>query len=347
VFAGSILVQEGDQLRATRSGLQRDLGGLHRDPALVEEIWDRALDRVGDGEVHDVHALVRDIVFEVTVRAFLGLDLGDEIGEYRRQLELLVQGAAAPFPFRLPGGRLDRALRIRDALVAQLAPRLDAPSGCPVHGLVNRLAKRPTAAADRRNAVEQLLLLFWAGYDTSAAFQSWMLHELARAPEWQERLHGEARARVGDGAASPGHELPAHDFVLKEVERLRPPVLFLPRTVEEDVEIAGAWLPRGTSLFYSPYLSHRVPDRFPRPETFDPGRWDPATSSRVPPASALVGFGGGARTCLGRSFALMHARVALLRLLRRFRLEVADPSFGVRALPMYQPERSLLRFRRR
>jgi len=119
---------------------------------------------------------------------------------------------------------------------------------------------------------EHLLLLFWAGYDTTATTGSWLLHELAKAPEWQERLVAEQERSLG-GAKATMEQLDGmaeHGFVLKEVERMRPAVIFFPRRTTDEVEFAGRKIPKDTFLFWSPYLTHRVPELFPDPERLIP-----------------------------------------------------------------------------
>ena len=157
--------------------------------------------------------------------------------------------------------------------------------------------------------------MLWAGYDTTAAAGSWALWELARLPQWQERL-------VREPASA--------DLVLKEIERLRPAAIFFPRRAVAEVEIAGHAIPRGTVVFYTPYMSHRIPEVFPEPDKFDPARWE-----RGAPSSALVGFGGGPRICLGKAFALMQLRVMLAAILDRFQLREARAGTVV-AVPTYR-----------
>ena len=48
------------------------------------------------------------------------------------------------------------------------------------------------------DVVGHLLLLFWAGYDTTASAASWVLHELAQRVDWQEMLREEVRGWDGD-----------------------------------------------------------------------------------------------------------------------------------------------------
>jgi cytochrome P450 len=196
--------------------------------------------------------------------------------------------------------------------------------------------------------VAHALLLFWAGYDTTGTAGAWIVHQLAHHPEWQARLRSEIDGALGDGdyTVELGKKLPALEWFLKEIERACPSVIVFPRVLLEDVELHGQLVPRGTAITYSPYLSHRIPDLFDDPHRFDPSRWDPARGERAAKPGHLVGFGGGPRLCLGRSFALMQLKVMIITLLRRYRIE-ADASRPSRAmgLPMHRPIGSFVRFR--
>jgi cytochrome P450 len=72
------------------------------------------------------------------------------------------------------------------------------------------------------------------------------------------------------------------------------------------------------------------------PEAFDPEHFTPEHSAGRP-AFAYFPFGGGARGCIGGSFALMEAQIILAILAQRFPLELVpgypvnpDPTFALR-----------------
>src|SRR3954466_9023980 len=86
----------------------------------------------------------------------------------------------------------------------------------------------------------------------------------------------------------------------------------------------------------SQWIMHRNPTYFPDPEKFDPDRWLPARSQKLP-RFAYFPFGGGPRQCIGSSFAMMEAMLLLATIAQRFRLRnvpghpvVAIPSFTLR-----------------
>ena len=83
----------------------------------------------------------------------------------------------------------------------------------------------------------------------------------------------------------------------------------------------------------SPYVTHRHPDIWPAPETFDPERF---AVGRAPDAKsfAFFPFGGGPRVCIGQSFAVTEAAIGLATLVRRFDTTLAVPAASVGLEPL-------------
>ncbi len=122
-------------------------------------------------------------------------------------------------------------------------------------------------------------------------------------------------------------------------------MLFFPRRTVDELEYRGKRIPAGTLLFWSPYLTHRSASLFPQPDAFLPERWDPARGKDVAPSTALVGFGGGPRICLGKAFALLQLRVVLYTLLSRYVLSFHHTSaMKVVQIPTYRPKDARLVF---
>jgi cytochrome P450 len=350
VFAGSIMLQDGDAHDRMRDLLTPAVGKLaiHESIAQVYAIWSAAAARLGDGRAHDAYTIAQRTTFDVAANVLTGLALGSESEELRPYFEQLIDGIMAPVNVRFPRGRLDRALHAREILTSKLRPRVLAARELAPSGLVGQLAHHVGAGGEPLpvdEVVGHLLLLFWAGYDTTASSASWALHELASRVDWQERLRDELRG-VPDGAAlDDARELPLTGAFLSEVERMYPSALFFPRIATDDVRVGEHVVPKGTPVFYSPYLSHRDPATFDAPNAFDPERWLPARGERRASPAKLVGFGGGPRVCLGKAFAKAQLRAMIHAILRRYRLE-PDPMCRptVLALPVHHPVGSRVRF---
>jgi cytochrome P450 len=78
----------------------------------------------------------------------------------------------------------------------------------------------------------------------------------------------------------------------------------------------------GESLILSQWLVHRDPRNFPDAAAFKPERWS-SEEIRQLPKFAYFPFGGGPRVCIGSSFALMEAVLALATIAQKFRLTAA------------------------
>jgi cytochrome P450 len=163
-----------------------------------------------------------------------------------------------------------------------------------------------------------------AGHETTANALAWTLVLLSRHPSADERLAREASEVLG-GRAATFDDVPRltyTDQVLKEVLRLYPPAWTVGREALERFELRGTRIPKGAQLYFSPWVVHRKATYFEDPEVFRPERWEDGLAKRLP-RFAYFPFGGGARACIGGSFATVEAVLVLATLLQRFRFTLA------------------------
>ena len=112
--------------------------------------------------------------------------------------------------------------------------------------------------------------------------------------------------------------------VLQEGVRLYPPVEFIIRGVLEDIEVDGYHIPAGWNVIASPMFTHRLPEIYAEPDKFDPDRFAPPREEDSKQPYSLIGFGGGAHSCIGVEFAKMEMKLILGILLDNYDL-VSDP----------------------
>jgi cytochrome P450 len=167
---------------------------------------------------------------------------------------------------------------------------------------------------------DEVLTMLVAGHETTATTMSWVWALLDQHPDVEAKLHAELDAVLGGRlpTAADVARLGYTRMVVEEAMRLYPPVYILSRAVKEDDVIGGFRIPAGTSVDLSPYITHRHPDFWERPEEFLPERFSPEASAQRP-RYAYFPFSGGPRQCIGNGFAMMEAQLILATVAQRFR----------------------------
>lgn len=329
LFGGGILFQDGAEHRTSRRLMYPAFHGraiasyFDTVQTLVQEFLQ---DWSQQGTI-PLTAAFRKLTLWVASRLFLGSATVDEIAQTGQWFMELMVGRLALLRLDAPltlFGRSQRARRRLQAyLQAEIARRQSQGEGSEPHDVLGLLLAATDEAGNRLSEAEvinQTLLLLFAGHETTATLLSWMLFELGSAHEWRNRLRAELSTVVGDGPLTVAHlkQLPQMTWVLKEAERLYPPVYGIPRGVVKDFDYGGYRIPAGWYIDISPMLTHRLPELWSEPDRFDPERFAPPREEDKQHPFALVGFGGGVHGCLGFEFAQMEMKIVLATLLRRY-----------------------------
>ena len=180
--------------------------------------------------------------------------------------------------------------------------------------------------------VAQSIIFLLAGYETSSNTLSFLLYHLALNPDVQDKLRTEIKEAVESNAKRKSlYELAQNmeylDCVLKESQRLCPAAPQVNRECCEDYDLNGIHIPAGTEILIPIYVLHHDPDAWQDPEKFNPERFrGPAKDARH--AFQFLPFGAGPRNCIGMRFALMELKMALVRILMKYKF-VASPETQV------------------
>jgi cytochrome P450 len=210
--------------------------------------------------------------------------------------------------------------RLEELILGLVHERRTAPSGDLLSLLAEPHPRDGTLIDDEQVFAEAQSFL--ASSEVSGRALAWSLYLLAQHPEAQRRLAGEA----GDGGSGAYAQL-----VFSESLRLYPATWLFLRVAGEDVELpSGPRIASGSTVYLSPFVSHRNPRYFPDPDRFDPERFRPGPELSALPRFAYFPFGGGPRVCMGEGFVRMEAALVLSRVLARAELSLVD---GQRAEP--------------
>jgi cytochrome P450 len=168
---------------------------------------------------------------------------------------------------------------------------------------------------------DEAVTLFLAGHETTSNALSWAWALLSEHPEAEAQLHAELDSVLGGRLPTFADlpRLPYTDAVFKEAMRLYPPAWALTgREPQEDVQLGGYTIPKGSVIIAFPYIVHRDGRWFENPEAFRPARWLDGLEKRIP-KYAYFPFGGGPRVCVGNQFALMEGKLILAAMASRYR----------------------------
>ncbi|GIY38656.1 cytochrome P450 4V2 [Caerostris darwini] len=170
----------------------------------------------------------------------------------------------------------------------------------------------------------------------------------------QEKIHQELDSVLGVDSKGPLsvadlNELTYLDCVLKECNRLYTPVPIIARKVSEETTICGYTIPKRTTFIVAPFFVHRDEDVFPDPEKFDPERFLPENSARIPDCG-YIPFVVGPRNCIGRVFGELEVKVLVCHILRNFSLhslDSRDQVLPIIKLSLQSSQPARIKFRRR
>ena len=162
--------------------------------------------------------------------------------------------------------------------------------------------------------------LFGAVFETCQDLLIWTLVLLSQHPSTARGLLEELQDRFAD---SPPNlqgivELPRLDAVIKESLRILPPVPMQVRVAQQDTSLAGHPFPMGSRVMLSAFVTNRLPDHYPEPDTFRPERW---VSINPSPFEYLV-FSAGPRKCPGFYLGLAMVKMAVATIFLHFRIEL-------------------------
>jgi len=233
-------------------------------------------------------------------------------------------GSYRPPPL-LKIARLKSALARLDHAFYELArTRHEAPEG--EGGILEtlwRTSEAEGAPFSDKELRDQIITLFYAGYETTAAGMSWAHYLLSLHSDARERMRDEIARVVPDRIPSPADlgELHYTEQVLQEALRLYAPIHALGRTAIEDNTIGGYLIPKGATVTVSFYATHRLEKYWPDPERFDPERFSPeAVAAR--PRLAYMPFAAGHRNCIGANLAMLEGKLIMALVAQRYRLDL-------------------------
>jgi len=295
----------------------------------------RRTDRWREGATLDMAPEMLELAISIAGKALFDVDFSSKAAGLRDALVTVLQAtrfnnlAVASKQFEklsLPiHRRFARAAeKLETEIRALIAERQKGASEGPdLLSIMVRLQKQSRKGLTEQKIRDQILTFLMVGHETTATALMWTWYLLSENPEVAKKLYSEVDHVLGDRLPS-GQDcdrLPYTRMVFAESMRLYPPVWLLTRRAVRDVKINGFVIRSGSYVHLSPFVMHRDPRYFPKPERFDPERWTPEAVAARPKFSYFP-FGGGSLQCIGEGFGWMQGVLTIATLARRWQMRL-------------------------
>ncbi len=340
-----IPISDGERWRRNRKAMnpmfgRRNLDGL---TAIVNasldasmQRWDRLAER---RDTVDIAREVSIMTMQILQRALFSSSVPDDdvpqlvdaFDRLRRWMGGLMLTYWTPGFVPTPGERLGRqgraciVARIKSAIEDRRRTPTDTPD------LLNLLLETTYEDGSSMSDAEledELMGLWFGGYDTTGSALSWTLALLSQHPEAVERLQAEAEQYTGDfvGFADLA-KMAWAKACFDEGQRIQGGLL-LTRDAVCDTSVGGYDVPKGTMVALSSYTLNRHQRFWSDPQTYDPSRFLGPTAAEMHKYQFVM-FGGGPRHCIGFGLTYLEAQFALTKIGQRFEVQTT-PGFAPR-----------------
>jgi len=165
---------------------------------------------------------------------------------------------------------------------------------------------------EEEQLIDECLILFVAGHETSANSLSWAIYLLSKNKNQLARIQ----------QAEEVQQQKLIRQLILETMRLYPPAWIVDRISLQEDQVMDYILPKGTIWMIYIRGMHRNPAYWQQPDVFDPDRWKGEDLHR----EGYMPFGAGPRLCIGEHFAMMEMQMILTSIIKLwdFNLEVVE-----------------------
>lgn len=265
-----------------------------------------------------LHPRLHTLMLKVILKTIFRDEEEYQEGLHRRLLGSLAvtQGALlqAPVLRHLPGGRaswrrfVGQHARTDELLLEIIRARRARLGHRDLLDMLIAARNHDGAPMSDGQVRDNLMSMILAGHETTTAELAWAFQLLAHNQGAQNRLRAEIDAGTDDRYLMA---------TVNETLRHRPAFPFLiPRVVVAPVEIGGWTYRPPAHLLACTYLMHHDPSLYPQPQAFRPERFVEET----PQSRVWLPWGAGAKSCVGRHFALLGMRAVLREVLSQRRV---------------------------
>ena len=308
-----------------------------------ERYAEKYADAGAEGAVFDIATDMTELTFAILADTLFSGEIASSSGNFADDVNALLHrmGRVDPMdllkaPAWVPrltriGGRkvLDKFRAIvRRTMDLRLERMKAEPDTVPKDLLTLLLEQAGPDGLSAGEIEDNILTFIGAGHETTARALAWTLYCVANCPDVRQDMEAEIDRVLASGAEPVEwlELMPRTRAAFEEGMRLYPPAPSINRAAIE----ADRWIspqgevvdiPQGITVLIMPWTLHRHELYWEKPRAFMPERFLPDNRDRIDRFQYLP-FGAGPRVCIGATFALQEAVVALAVLMHRFRFDI-------------------------
>jgi cytochrome P450 len=307
------------------------------------------------GRELNVYPLVHQLSFNIVIKSLFDINLSaaimQELGEtFNAMQDFLLKEINQPYrkwlyPFtRSDKKNAKRSGRIRDIFRSIMQQRI-ADTGVYNDLLDMLLSARYEDTGKpmpEEQILDEILVLVFAGHETTANSLSWLLHLLAEHPAVMEKL----TAAVNSTSVQ---ESPRNEYitaVINEGMRLFPAAWMTERVALKDDTFGTYSFPAGTIIIPFFYGLHRDPAIWEDANQFKPDRFL-TQQEGTKKNEVFFPFGAGPRMCIGNNFAMTEMSFFLHRFFTKFSISSTGHIPEMKPLITLRPDKVILNVHQR
>ena len=351
ILRDGLLTAEGPVWKRSRKAVApiftpRHANGFAGQMLTQSEAYARKYEDVGaGGAVFDIgndmtelaFAILSDTLFSGEIVSSSG-HFADDVDELLHRMgrvdpmDLLRAPGWVPRLTRIGGNKVMEKFRgiVRDTMNLRLA-RIERDGEAAPNDFLTLLLKQMGPDGLTMGEVEDNILTFiGAGHETTARALAWTLYCVANSPHVRDAMEDEIDAVLATGAEPVTwlDRMPWTRAAFEEALRLYPPAPSINREAIADDRWTSesgetVEIPKDVTILVMPWTLHRHELYWEKPRAFMPERFLPENRERIHRYQFLP-FGAGPRICIGATFAMQEAVIALAVLMQRYRFDAIE-----------------------
>jgi cytochrome P450 len=337
ILRDGLLTAEGDVWKRSRKAMApvftpRHIFGFAR-PMLERSL--AFAERYETGGTVDVATDMTMLTYDILAETLFSGEIAGEPGSFASQIDRLFEtmGRVDPLDLLRAPDWLPRLTRLRgrktmayfrkivaDTITMRSERMKSAPDEVPEDFLTLLLRAEGPSGLTRGEIEDNIITFIGAGHETTARALGWTIYCLAEAPWEREAIEREIDAVL---AREPDpvkwlDAMPLTRAAFEEALRLYPPAPSINREPIVPEQWRDLYIPPKAAVLIMPWTIHRHRKLWDRPDAFMPSRFHPENRDRIDRYQYLP-FGAGPRVCIGASFAMQEAIIALAVLMSKYR----------------------------